>query len=91
MFRFSIDADATRAASTDQLATHNIQEDEETARAEGGDERYYRAENASPESVEEAVVFVQGVFRRAPNRVWIDGEEHAVTAGDTRGTGRPGA
>lgn len=96
MFSFAIDKGAADTRKT-QLASHAITEDRELAHRlrlsgeydEG--EAYYRAENETPKSVEEAIEFVQGICFRAPNRVWIGDDEYEVTQEMTENTDKPTA
>lgn len=87
MFRFSIDNTVDVDINDDQLATANVGRDDDFAERlrrtndYRDDETVFRAENADPETLEEAVAFVQGLFFRAPDRVWLgDGEGQEVTA-----------
>lgn len=84
MFRFSIEHDTTLTANESQMASADVVEDEDYRQRlqdtgeEGGQERYFRAENEEPGSLEEAVDFVRSLLGTVPRRVWIDGEEHVV-------------
>ncbi len=86
MFRFSMEKGVQYDTNERQLYTADIASDEDWGERLKGtgeyreEETYYRAENMQPNSVEQAVQFVQGIFFRAPNRVWIGGEGHEVTA-----------
>ena len=97
MFRFSMGKDAPLDVNKSQLDTANIVEEPRYADVlrDAGEyrdgERYFRAENESPESVEAAVDYVRGLFFHAPSRVWLDGEVHEVTAEDADETGAPTA
>ena len=87
MFRFSIDNTVDVDINRDQLATAGIGRDDDFAerlRMTGDyrdNETVFRAENENPETVEEAVAFVQGLFFRAPDRVWLGatGDAQEVT------------
>ena len=97
MFRFSIDANTSLDVNESQLATANIVEEPrygETLRDAGEfqeGERYFRAENEDPASIEAAVDYVRGIFFHAPSRVWLDGEVYEVSAEDADETGAPTA
>lgn len=88
MFRFSMDNTAEVDINADQLATANIGRDDDFAERlrmtddYRDDETVFRAENADPETLDEAVAYVQGLFFRAPNRVWLGstGDAQEVTA-----------
>lgn len=95
MFRFSIPEGTPIDASPSQLAAQNITRDQDFAgrlqdagEFESG-EVYYRAENASPGSVREAVSFVRGLLFTSPARVWLDGELHEVGPDDLAGADKP--
>ena len=97
MFRFSIDANTSLDVNESQLATANIVEEPRYAETlrdadeyEEG-ERYFRAENEEPESVEAAVDYVRGIFFHAPSRVWLEDAVHEVDAEDADETGAPTA
>ncbi len=85
MFRFSMEKGVQYDTNERQLYTADIASDEDWGERLKGtgeyreEETYYRAENMQPNSVEQAVQFVQGIFFHAPNRVWIAGEGHEVT------------
>lgn len=97
MFRFSIDKETPLDASPSQLTQNAITEDEDFPQRlkevdqYEADERYFRAENANPKSLKEAIEFVQGILFHPPARVWLDGELHEVKASDLRGTDKPTA
>ena len=85
MFQFSIEKTVRPGASTGSPASHAITEDPDWAERLKNtgeyreNERYFRAENENPDSVEKAVEFVQGIFFHPPTRVWIDDKEYTVT------------
>ncbi|HET6567705.1 MAG TPA: hypothetical protein VFG50_07060 [Rhodothermales bacterium] len=85
MFRFSMDKGVPLDTNQDQLVTAQITPDPDWADRLMNtgeyreDERYFRAENSSPDSVGEAVEFVQGIMFHAPRRVWMGDKEHDVT------------
>lgn len=97
MFRFSMDENASLDVNKSQLDTANIVEEPRYAETlrEAGEfqegERYFRAENETPESVEAAADYVRGIFFHAPSRVWLEGAVHEVGAGDADETGAPTA
>lgn len=80
MFRFSVDKDSAKRVNKKQLASNNVGPDEDWEQglrdtdAYDANERYFRADTASPASVEDAVSFVQGLFFTTPERVWIGDE-----------------
>ena len=95
MFRFSMAENAELDVNKSQLDTANIVEEpryadvlRDTGEYRDG-ERYFRSENESPASVEAAVDYVRGIFFHAPNRVWLEGEVHEVTAEDADESGAP--
>lgn len=87
MFRFSIDNTTEVDVNQGELATASIGRDDHFAERlrmtddYRDDETVFRAENENPETLEEAVAFVQGIFFRAPNRVWLGttGDAQEVT------------
>lgn len=96
MFSFSIAREAAGNVRKDQLATHDIGESRDLLERlretdeYRDDEVYFRAENAKPRNVREAIQFVQGIFFSAPNRVWLGGDDaHEVTEEDLRGLEKP--
>ena len=95
MFRFSVEADAALDVNPSQLGTANIVEEPHYADVlrDAGEyqegERYFRAENEDPASVEAAVDYVRGIFFHAPSRVWLDGDVYEVSADDADETGAP--
>lgn len=91
MFRFSIDTDATHTVNPGQLAEAGITVDEGLPREVGAEEgvSYYRASNADPKTMRDAIEYVQGLFMHHPRRVWIDGEEHEVTDEDVAAVRKP--
>ena len=97
MFRFSMDANTPLDVNKSQLDTANIVEEpryaetlRETDEYREG-ERYFRAENETPASVEAAVDYVRGIFFHVPSRVWLEGAVHEVGAEDADETGAPTA
>lgn len=80
MFRFSVDKDSAKRANKKQLASNDVGPDEDWEQglrdtdAHNENESYFRAETASPASVEDAISFVQGLFFTTPERVWIGDE-----------------
>lgn len=84
MFHFSFEQDAPLTADEDQQATANVTEVRDWAERlkqsgeYSADERYFRAENEDPDTVEEAVDFVRGIFGHVPRRVWMDDEVHEL-------------
>lgn len=88
MFRFSIDNTVAVDVNDGELVTASIGIDNDFAERlrmtddYRDDETVFRAENENPETLEEAVAFVQGIFFRAPNRVWLGatGDAQEVTA-----------
>ncbi len=88
MFRFTISNDVEVDVNAGELETANIGRDDSFAErlrmtdSYRDDETVFRAENENPETLEEAVAYVQGIFFRAPNRVWLggDGDAQEVTA-----------
>lgn len=97
MFHFAIEDDVAIDASASQLTSQNITEDPDWAerlrnRGESKKrERFFRVENVSPKSVEEAVSFVQGILFHAPTRVWLGDEEHEVSHAVDERTRKPTA
>ena len=95
MFRFSMGGDAELDVNKSQLDTANIVEEPRYADVlrDAGEyqdgERYFRAENEAPASIEAAVDYVRGIFFHAPNRVWLEGEVYEVSADDADETGAP--
>ena len=95
MFSFSMDKSVPLDVTPGELAQQNIGESRdlvERLRATDqyrADERYYRAENASPASLQEAISYVQGIFFHPPQRVWFGDEVHEVTDDDLAGTKKP--
>ena len=97
MFRFAIDENAELDVNKSQLDTANIVEEprygdvlRDAGEYQDG-ERYFRAENENPASVEAAVDYVRGIFFHAPDRVWLDGQVHEVTADEADESGAPTA
>lgn len=97
MFSFSIKKDDATDVRKTTFVSHGITEDsrhlKEQLRNTGAyrdDELYYRAENADPDSLAEAVEFVQGIFYVAPSRVWIGDEAYEVTDQDVANVEKPG-
>ncbi len=88
MFRFSIDNTVEVDTNDAQLATANIGRDDSFAERlrmtddYRDNETVFRAENENPHTLEEAVAYVQGIFFRAPDRVWLGttGDAQEVTA-----------
>lgn len=84
MFRFSIDKDSAERASEKQLISNDVGRDEdwEEGLRDTGEfdpaERCFRADTATPSSVDEAVSFVQGLFFTTPERVWIGDEVYRI-------------
>ena len=80
MYRFSIPTDAIIGTNDSQLVEAGITPDDdfpESLEDTGeyrDDERYFRVENVTARSAEEAVAYAYGVIQTAPSRVWIDGE-----------------
>ena len=80
MFRFSVDKDSAKRVNKKQLASNDVGPDEDWEQglhdtdAYNENESYFRAETASPASVEDAISFVQGLFFTTPERVWIGDE-----------------
>lgn len=97
MYRFSFDKNTPIGASAKQLTDAGITEDESFAselRDTGEhreDERYFRVENESPDSLEEAIEYVQGVMLHPPRRVWMGDRVCDVEAEDLAGVRKPGA
>ena len=97
MYRYSIPKDAIIGTNDRQLVEAGITPDDdfpESLRDTGeyrDDERYFRVENVSAGSPEEAIAYAQGVIHTSPSRVWIDGE--MFDAGDIDDTriDKPGA
>lgn len=95
MFRFAYDKDTPVAANAKELATAGITEDRDWGeRLDERDEtlaneRYYRVENETPDSVAEAVSYVQGIMMHPPERVWIEGEPHIVGDDDVGSASKP--
>lgn len=77
MFRFSVDRKSAERVNQKQLASHAVGRDDdwEEGLRDTGDyrnaEAYFRADTTSPDSVEEAISYVQGLFFTTPERVWI--------------------
>ncbi len=88
MFRFSISNTREVDVNAGELETANVGRDDsfaERLRMTGDyrdDETVFRAENANPQTLDEAVAYVQGLFFRAPDRVWLGsgGDAQEVTA-----------
>ena len=97
MFSFSMDKNVPLDTTPNQLAHHGIGKDSELEQSlrDSGDwqenERYFRAENERPETVEAAVEFVLGIFFRAPRRVWLAADPVEVTAGHLEAVRKPTA
>lgn len=86
MFRFSMDPESAKLANEKQLISHGVGRDDDWPESMEGtgeyrdDETYFRADQTTPESLEDAVSFVQGIFGAAPERVWLGGEMFEVNA-----------
>jgi hypothetical protein len=97
MFSFSMDKNVRFDVRGKQLAQQAIGEDrelEQFLRDNGGyrdDELYFRAENAQPKTLQDAIAFVQGIFFHPPNRIWLGHEAEAleVTDEDVAGARKP--
>ena len=97
MYRFSFDKNVSLPAGARQLADAGITEDESFASelqdtgAYRENERYFRVENRSPDTLEEAIEYVQGILFHPPNRVWMGDRVCEVEAEDLAGVEKPGA
>lgn len=88
MFRFSINNTVEVDVNEAQLVTANIGRDDDFAERLRRTDDYrhhetvFRAENEDPQTLEEAVAYVQGIFSRAPDRVWLGatGDAQEITA-----------
>lgn len=89
MFRFSVDRESANRANEKQLASHDVGRDDdwEEGLRDTGDHRsteaYFRADTTTPNSVEEAVSFVQGLFFTTPERIWMRDEVHEINRDTT--------
>ncbi len=97
MFSFSMDKNARLDINRSQLAHHGVGKDttlERQLQDEGDyrdDELYFRAENASPETVQAAVQYVLGLFFHPPLRVWLSADAVEVTDEHLDGIRKPTA
>lgn len=84
MFRFSVDRESAQRVNEKQLASNGVGRDddwEEGLRDTGEyrkSEAYFRADTTTPDSVEEAISYVQGLFFTTPERVWIGDEVQEI-------------
>ena len=84
MFRFSVDRESAERVNEKQLASNGVGRDDDWE--EGlrdtddfrSEEAYFRADTTTPNSVEEAVSYVQGLFFTTPERVWLGDELHEI-------------